>query len=461
MSSPLITIENLSITRESTTILDGVDLTVEEGTLLGVVGPNGAGKTTLLRAIDGSISMTTGSVRVGDIAVESADATTISQQVASVPQNTSIAFNFDARTIVEMGRTPHQSRLGSWTATDDKAVEEAIEQVDAGEFVDQSVTTLSGGERQRILLARALAQQTPVLLLDEPTASLDIHRQIQTLESVARLVEMGKTAMAAIHDLNLAARYCDVVCLLTDGSVTAIGPPAEVFTTSALADTFGGYPVVTTDLITGAASVTTLPENHSDRSDTTGNDQSTETQHGEDETVTNRSEHRNQTVTQPVIHIIGHGQPVITAMSELVAAGYAVTIGPVPAESVTATTAHRIATSVITVPAYEGVTEAARTELQSMVNKAAVVIVTQIGLKKRMNSIAATVGRAENIIILSQHQHQHQHQHRHTTHIDSDPIETAIDKLPHCHDTVIKKTTDCTSVASMIETLLKPASEDQ
>lgn len=451
MSSPFITIKNLSITRGSVTILDEVDLTAREGAFLGVVGPNGAGKTTLLRAIDGSISTTTGSIHIGDIAIESADATTISQQVASVPQDTSISFNFDGRTIIEMGRTPHRSRFATWTETDDTAVEQAINQVDADAFVDQPVTTLSGGEQQRILLARALAQQTPVLLLDEPTASLDIHRQIQTLESVARLVETGKTAIAAIHDLNLAARYCDIICLLTEGSITAIGPPAEVLTTPTLAGTFGGYPVVMTDLITGTANVTTLPDERAKTTDNTTNDQSTHEQHDESTIVGDSSEYSRETSSQPIIHIIGHGQPVITAMSELVAAGYTVTVGPAPAGSVTATTADRVATSVMTTPAYKPITESMTTELRSKIDAAAAVVLANVDLTKSANAIVTAVDYAENIIILTQQDPQQKPQ-QDTTH--DNLTQTPIDELPYSRDTVNTKTTDDKSIVSVIEELL-------
>ena len=451
MSSPFITIKNLSITRGSVTILDEIDLTVGEGAFLGVVGPNGAGKTTLLRAIDGSISTTTGSIHIGDIAIESADATTISQQVASVPQDTSISFNFDGRTIIEMGRTPHRSRFATWTETDDTAVEQAINQVDADAFVDQPVTTLSGGEQQRILLARALAQQTPVLLLDEPTASLDIHRQIQTLESVARLVETGKTAIAAIHDLNLAARYCDIICLLTEGSITAIGPPAEVLTTPTLAGTFGGYPVVTTDLITGTANVTTLPDERAKTTDNTTNDQSTHEQHDESTIVGDSSEYSRETSSQPIIHIIGHGQPVITAMSELVAAGYTVTVGPAPAGSVTATTADRVATSVMTTPAYKPITESMTTELRSKIDAAAAVVLANVDLTKSANAIVTAVDYAENIITLTQQDPQQKPQ-QDTTH--DNLTQTPIDELPYSRDTVNTKTTDDKSIVSVIEELL-------
>ena len=451
MSSPFITIKNLSITRGSVTILDEVDLTAREGAFLGVVGPNGAGKTTLLRAIDGSISTTTGSIHIGDIAIESADATTISQQVASVPQDTSISFNFDGRTIIEMGRTPHRSRFATWTETDDTAVEQAINQVDADAFVDQPVTTLSGGEQQRILLARALAQQTPVLLLDEPTASLDIHRQIQTLESVARLVETGKTAIAAIHDLNLAARYCDIICLLTEGSITAIGPPAEVLTTPTLAGTFGGYPVVTTDLITGTANVTTLPDERTKTTDNTTNDQSTHEQHDESTIVGDSSEYSRETSSQPIIHIIGHGQPVITAMSELVAAGYTVTVGPAPAGSVTATTADRVATSVMTTPAYKPITESMTTELRSKIDAAAAVVLANVDLTKDANAIVTAVDYAENIITLTQQDPQ-QNPQQDTTH--DNLTQTPIDELPYSRDTVNTKTTDDKSIVSVIEELL-------
>ena len=168
-------------------ILDAVSATVADGRLVGVVGPNGAGKSTLLRAMNGVIDPENGTVLVDDQAVEELSSKAASRRIASVPQDTHVAFEFTVRQTVEMGRHPHIPRFGA--DDDPDAVDRAMERAEVAQFADRDVTSLSGGETQRVLLARALAQEAPVLLLDEPTASLDVNHQIRTLELVRGLAD--------------------------------------------------------------------------------------------------------------------------------------------------------------------------------------------------------------------------------------------------------------------------------
>jgi iron complex transport system ATP-binding protein len=254
----LLRIEGLRVRLGGATVLDAVDATAERGRFVGVVGPNGAGKTTLLRAIAGAITPDAGRVTVDGQRIHNLSSKAASRLVASVPQDSTVAFEFDVRTVVEMGRNPHRSRFGGWTDSDAAAVERALDRTDTRQFADRGITTLSGGERQRVLLARALAQDAPLLLLDEPTGSLDINHQVRTLELVSDLVSEGRTAIAAIHDLDLAARYCDELVLLSEGRVVAAGPPEEVLTESAIRDAFGADVVVSENPVTETVSVTAL-----------------------------------------------------------------------------------------------------------------------------------------------------------------------------------------------------------
>lgn len=239
-------------------VLDGVSFAVESGQFVALVGPNGSGKTTLVRTINGLVSPTQGRVTVANQPIESLSSRELSQLVATVPQDTNLGFDFSVRDIVAMGRTPHRGRLERATAADRQAVTAALERTAVEQFADRSVGTLSGGERQRVMLARALAQQTPVLLLDEPTASLDLKHQIRTLSIARSLADENKTVLAAIHDVELAARFCDKVALLHDGRILANGPPDQVVTADRLETVFGIPIVVETDPITGTPRITPM-----------------------------------------------------------------------------------------------------------------------------------------------------------------------------------------------------------
>ncbi|QLG60494.1 heme ABC transporter ATP-binding protein [Halorarum salinum] len=241
-------------------VLEGVSVAVGSGELVGLVGPNGAGKTTLLRALNGTLAPDSGTVEVDGADVAGLSSREVARRVATVPQDTSVSFEFTVEGAVEMGRTPYVSRFGRTTREDREAVREAMDRAQVAEFADRSVTTLSGGERQRMLFARALAQGTPALLLDEPTASLDINHQLRTFRLVEDAVEGGKAALAAIHDLNLAARFCDRLVLIAGGEVRARGTPEAVLGDDALAAAFGVETALNHDPAVDAPLVTALSE---------------------------------------------------------------------------------------------------------------------------------------------------------------------------------------------------------
>jgi len=257
---PLIAVRDLVVSRGGERVLDGVSLSVDRGELVGLVGPNGAGKTTLIAAVNGTLGIDGGTVELDGRDRRELSQREVARRVATVPQETNTAFEFPVESVVEMGRTAYVSRFGTTTEADREAVERAMERAEVTEFADRSVTTLSGGERQRVLFARALAAETPGLLLDEPTASLDINHQVRTLELVRRSVDEGKAALAAIHDLNLAARVCDRLVLLAGGSVRATGPPRDVLSDDALAEAFGVRTAVNDDPAVGSPMVTALRE---------------------------------------------------------------------------------------------------------------------------------------------------------------------------------------------------------
>lgn len=216
-------------------IVDGADLAAEPGELTGLIGPNGSGKSTLLRTVYRHLRPEAGTVRVDDTDVWSLHPRDAARRVAAVPQETRAEFDVTVWDVVAMGRTPHKGMFSGTSLDDEAIVAESIERVGLGAFAGRIFSTLSGGERQRVLVARALTQQTPVLVLDEPTNHLDVRHQHEILALVR---ELELTTLTALHDLNLAATYCDRVHVLQGGRLVTSGPPDEVLTADLLRAVF-------------------------------------------------------------------------------------------------------------------------------------------------------------------------------------------------------------------------------
>lgn len=217
------------------TIVDDVSLRVSDGETLGLIGPNGSGKSSLLRLLSGLKPPQSGRVEILGRDIARVPRRTLARQVAFVQQNAMTDTNVSVRDVVRLGRTPHRSALSGWTAADEAAVSTALLRVDLVDRRAQPWQTLSGGERQRVHIARALAQSPRVMFLDEPTNHLDIHHQIEILRLVRAL---DLTSIVALHDLNLAAMFCDRIIVLQAGRVVACGTPAEVLTRTLLKEVF-------------------------------------------------------------------------------------------------------------------------------------------------------------------------------------------------------------------------------
>jgi len=348
---PPIEVSDLSVSFGDVPVVSGVDLRVERGSLVGLVGPNGAGKTTVLRAIKGTLSPDAGEVRLDGDPAESLSAREAGRRVASVPQETSLAFDFRVRQIVEMGRTPHLGRFDGHGPDDERAVREAMDAAGVARFADRAITEVSGGERQRVLLARALAQEAPSLLLDEPTASLDVNHAVRTLELVRRLVDDGRAALAAIHDLDMAARYCDEIVVLANGGVRAGGRPEEVLTAGALRDAFDAEAFVGENPATGSPTVTAFGAADDD---------------GRVEAV--------EPVQSRRVHVVGSGRPAGRAVARLAAAGHAVSVGVVPEGDAAAGVAADADAPVVTAPPFAAVPPGRRAEAVALAREADVTV---------------------------------------------------------------------------------------
>lgn len=231
-----IAVDKVTYAAGNTLIVNGVSLAIEKGKVLGLLGPNGSGKSSLLRLICRLRQVRSGVIKLGDRDVSELSRAILARRIAFVEQQSTTDMQITVRDVVRLGRTPHRGALSAWTSDDDVAVATALTRVDMAERASQLWQTLSGGERQRVHIARALAQTPSELLLDEPTNHLDIQHQLDILALVSRL---GLTSIVALHDLNLAAMFCDQLAVLQNGVVVAAGPPEEVLTEELIASVFG------------------------------------------------------------------------------------------------------------------------------------------------------------------------------------------------------------------------------
>lgn len=218
--------------------LDGVSLRLAPGELVGVGGPNGSGKTTLLRALLGLAPLERGEILVDGTPVPTRRSRSVTKMIGVVPQREETVFPLTVTQTVMLGRYPHLGPLAPEGPQDREAVLKALRRCDVEALANRKVDTLSGGEWQRVRLARALAQQPRILMLDEPTASLDVRHEMELFELMRTLVADGLAGLVITHELNLAARFADRVVLLHGGTVAAEGPPAEVFKADILARVF-------------------------------------------------------------------------------------------------------------------------------------------------------------------------------------------------------------------------------
>ncbi|MHC1636318.1 MAG: heme ABC transporter ATP-binding protein [Candidatus Methanospirareceae archaeon] len=253
-------IKNVDAYYGSIKVLESIDFSAEHGEFLGIIGPNGSGKTTLLRTISRILKPKIGAILLDGEDVRRFKDKEFWRKFAAVPQETAINFDFSALDIVLMGRNPHLSRFQMESEKDIEIARRSMELTNCWHLAERRISELSGGEKQRVIIARALAQQPKVLLLDEPTSHLDINHQIEIMDLLKRLtVEEKLIVISAIHDLNLAAQYCDRLILLHKGKIVSIGKPKDVLTPENIKKAFNTDVIVKKHPLTNMCYILTLP----------------------------------------------------------------------------------------------------------------------------------------------------------------------------------------------------------
>ncbi|WP_426717779.1 heme ABC transporter ATP-binding protein [Corynebacterium auriscanis] len=248
-----IEVSELNVDIGSKRLLSDISFIARAGEVTGLIGPNGAGKSTLLAALSGDIAVSSGTMSVGGIDPTRSDAKTMARHRAVLLQDVYVSFEFLVRDVVAMGRRPWRDEVDK--TRDDRIIDAALEATDTASLAARDIVTLSGGERARVALARVLAQQTPIIFLDEPTAALDIRHQEQVLSLVREIVHATGTAVVVVlHDLNAAAAYCDHIICLSGGRIVADGLVRDVYTNETLSSVYG-WPVEVTHSADGLTSV--------------------------------------------------------------------------------------------------------------------------------------------------------------------------------------------------------------
>ena len=370
----LLRVNDLSVSIAGTQIIDSVSFSLERGEILGVVGANGSGKTTLIKAIAGLIKSDSGT-----FSVERVDASDLSHNdrariISYMPQQVE-SHPFTAFEAVLMGRYPHLGRLQLEGTADREIAWSVMRRTGTEVFADRRLDTLSGGERQRVVLARVLAQQPQIFLMDEPTASLDLEHQILTMDLINQEVAKRRSgAVVILHDLSLAARFCDRLLLMQNGRVTATGTPWEVLTPENLRTAFNIEGLVEPDPVTGMPHVLVLGSQNSNSKELVGSGRT--------------------------VHLVcgaGSGRQL---MHQLTVAGYRVTAGVLGTGDSDREAAERLGVKYVSAPPFSPITESQHSEHIGLIKRADHVVLCPmaVGMNNLRNIQAATEGQSLYVI---------------------------------------------------------------
>ena len=330
-------------------ILENVNLLVKEGDFVGIIGPNGSGKSTLLKSISRTLKPHKGTILLDNKDIYSIKSADLAKQMAVVPQDNTISFSFTALEVVLMGRNPHMTRFQMETEDDMAIARKAMDLTNTWHLAKRFVNELSGGERQRVIIARALAQKPKILLLDEPLTYLDIINQLEIMDLVKSLcLKEGIIVMAAIHDLNLAARYCNTAILLNKGKIFSAGPLEEVLTSENIKSVFRVDAIVKKNLVTNSLYIIPL------------------------------SPPKSSPLKNCAIHLICGAGTGTALMKILLEEGYSVSAGVLNVLDTDFETAQFLNIPVASEAPFSPTTEKTRKANLDMINKASTVVVTSV-----------------------------------------------------------------------------------
>jgi len=262
-SLPVLSARDISLAYGDRHIVDGLDVTIPPGKMTAIIGANGCGKSTLLRALARLLTPRRGDVLLDDTPIRSLPSKRVARTIALLPQNPAAPEGIAVGDLVGRGRHPHQKFLARLGPHDDAVIARALEATGTTELADRAVDELSGGQRQRVWIAMALAQETDILLLDEPTTFLDVSHQMEVLDLLTDLNRRGRTIVMVLHDMNLAARYADHIIALNSGRIVAAGIPDVVMTEDTIRGVFDLDALVTRDPVSGAPLVLPRGRHHS------------------------------------------------------------------------------------------------------------------------------------------------------------------------------------------------------
>lgn len=257
--TPVISVQNIAAGYDDKKILKDISFEVQKGEFVGIIGKNGAGKSTLMKCMRGFLPVSSGKVKMLDRFIHEYSDRELATMVAYLQQQVELTFDYTAKDIVTAGRYPYMKWWQQGNDTDVAIVKACMEYTGISDLADNPIRSMSGGQRQRVLLAKVLAQQTPILFLDEPAAGLDLFYQEEIFRFCQELCHRGKTVVMVVHELNLAARYCFRVLLVRDGQVLADGIPDDVFSDSMLTEAYGVPIRAMTNPETGHADIFTEP----------------------------------------------------------------------------------------------------------------------------------------------------------------------------------------------------------
>ncbi|MEC9489424.1 MAG: ABC transporter ATP-binding protein, partial [Halanaerobiales bacterium] len=333
-------------------VLRGIDLEIETGSFIGIIGPNASGKSTLLKNMSQTLKPESGAIYFDHQLLNDYSSLELAKKMAVVPQDTEVNFNFNVYDIIMMGRHPYQKRWSGLSQEDKKIVKEVMEVTDTLKLKGKLINELSGGERQRVIIARALAQKPDILLLDEPTSSLDINYQGEIYDLLNYLnQEFNLTIITVSHDLNLTAQYCEELLLLKEGRIYAAGPPEKVLTENNIKAVYNAEVLIKTNPISKKPFVTLVPE-------------------------VNKIEKRKQKDFK--IHIIAGGGTAKNWLYKLENLGYQLTVGVLNIGDADWQAAKELGIKMVEAPPFIDISETEIQKNRELIEKADLIILSDL-----------------------------------------------------------------------------------